>query len=416
MPPPIILLPLGTSSAVPAPTRNQSSLALVLPTGTTLLFDCGEGTQNQIQRLKSSYSIKHSKISKIFITHLHGDHVFGLVPLLATILNGAGGAENDPRVLGEGEGGRKRTADVEIYGPRGVRGLVRRTLQTTYTRLEGGFVVHELLFAGEVGDKKEGEDGEKCLGEVEMGRDIHPGKDGFWRDFLEVDNFLVSAGEIKHSVPCIGYVLTERPLPGKIPPDYPKRISKFKPELIRGGHPNPMSFLADLQRPEKLGLELTLSLPDGTALTRPPVVRGRKIVLLGDTSDPSLIAPLAEGADVLVHEATNAHLPGIDPNTKGADTYEVVEERTRSRGHSTPDMAGRFAKRLGLGRDGVREGLLVLNHFSSRYKDDGADGVDGMAMRIMRGIRKSAEDAWGVEEGKRIVICARDGVKIEVKA
>ncbi|PWW76010.1 Metallo-hydrolase/oxidoreductase [Tuber magnatum] len=416
MPPPIILLPLGTSSAIPSPTRNHSSLALVLPTSTTLLFDCGEGAQKQIQRLKSSYSIKHSKISKIFITHLHGDHVFGLVPLLTTILNGAGGSENDPRMPGKGEGGRVRAADVEIYGPRGVRGLVRRTLQTTYTRLERGFVVHELLFADEAGDEKEGEGEVECLGEVERGRDIRPDEDGFWKDFLEVDNFLVSAGEIKHSVPCIGYVLTERSLPGKTPPDYAKRISKFKPELIRAGHHNPMSFLADLQRPEKLGLELTLSLPDGTILTRPPAVRGRKIVVLGDTSDPSLIAPLAEGADVLVHEATNAHLPGIDPSTKETDTYEIVEERARSRGHSTPDMAGRFAKRLGLGGDGVREGLLVLNHFSSRYKDDEADGTDGMAMRIMGGIRKCAEDAWGVEEGKRRVICARDGVRMEVKA
>ncbi|KAG0639804.1 beta-lactamase-like protein [Tuber brumale] len=416
MPPPVILLPLGTSSAIPTPTRGHSSLAVVLPTSTTLLFDCGEGTQGQIRRLKSSYSIKPSKISKIFITHLHGDHVFGLVPLLATILNGAGGAEDDPRMLGEGDGGRERAVDVEIYGPRGVRGLVRRTVQTTYMRLEGGFVVHELLFADEVEDKKEGEDGEGCLGEVERGRDILPNKDGFWKDFLEVDNFIVSAGEIKHSVPCIGYVLTERPLPGKIPLDYVKRISKFKPELIRAGYLNPMSFLAELQRPEKLGLELTLSLPDGTVLTRPPVVRGRKIIVLGDTSDPSPIAPLAEGADVLVHEATNAHLPGIDPGTKGVDTYEVVEERARSRGHSTPDMAGRFAKRLGLDGDEVREALLVLNHFSSRYKDDEADGADGVAMRIMGGIRKCAEDAWGIEEGRRRVICARDGVKIEVKA
>ncbi|RPA95322.1 Metallo-hydrolase/oxidoreductase [Choiromyces venosus 120613-1] len=415
MPPPVILFPLGTASAIPTPTRNHSSLALVLPTSTTLLFDCGEGTQKQIQLLKSSYSIKHSKISKIFITHLHGDHVFGLVPLLATILNGAGGAENDPRMLGEGEEGRKRTADVEIFGPRGVRRLVRRTLQTTYMRLEGGFVVHELLFADEAEDKEDEEE-EGCLGEVERGRDIHPDKDGFWRDFLEVDNFFLSAGEIKHSVPCIGYVLAERPLPGKIPPDYAKRISKFKHELIQAGHANPISFLADLQRPEKLGLDLTLSLPDGTVLTRPPVVRGRKIVVLGDTSDPSLIAPLAEGADVLVHEATNAHLPGIDPSTKKVDTYEAVEERAKSRGHSTPDMAGRFAKRLGLGGDEVREGLLVLNHFSSRYKDDEADGADGLAMKIMGGIRKCAESAWGVVEGKRRVVCARDGVKIEVKA
>ena len=73
---------LGTSSGVPSLTRNVSSLALKLSQSSEVwLFDCGEGTQHQI--MKSN--IKSSQIKKIFITHMHGDHIYGLPGLLATL-------------------------------------------------------------------------------------------------------------------------------------------------------------------------------------------------------------------------------------------------------------------------------------------------------------------------------------------
>ena len=106
---------LGTASAQPSSTRNHSSLALRLD-GEYWLFDCGEATQHQVQRS----SVKMGKIQKIFITHTHGrffgilpfligaqkylysgDHIFGLLPLLASRLNGAGGTVEgveDPRI------------------------------------------------------------------------------------------------------------------------------------------------------------------------------------------------------------------------------------------------------------------------------------------------------------------------------
>jgi len=90
---------LGTSSAVPTSTRNHSSLALRLDSD-VWLFDCGEAAQNRVQQS----TIKMGKIRKIFITHTHGDHIFGLVPLLAGIMNGAGGTvgAEDSRVADSG--------------------------------------------------------------------------------------------------------------------------------------------------------------------------------------------------------------------------------------------------------------------------------------------------------------------------
>lgn len=79
---------LGTSSAQPSTTRNMSSLCLQLD-GDLWMFDCGEGTQHQIR--KSECSLKASKIQAIFITHNHGDHLFGLPGLLCTLSGGITG-------------------------------------------------------------------------------------------------------------------------------------------------------------------------------------------------------------------------------------------------------------------------------------------------------------------------------------
>lgn len=156
-----------------------------------------------------------------------------------------------------------------------------------------------------------------------------------------------------------------------------------------------MSVMARLQAGE------SVLLPDGTTLAGPEHRAGRKIVILGDTYDPSPIADMAMDADFLIHEATNAHLPGIDSATKLTDTYESVEEKTKSRGHSTPQMAGAFAKR-------IRAKQLVLNHFSARYP--GNDDVDEQAKTIMNAIGQLAQQEYGSTK----VICARDLMSIEV--
>ncbi|MFY9154065.1 MAG: MBL fold metallo-hydrolase, partial [Prolixibacteraceae bacterium] len=72
---------LGTSSALP--TSNRYPTAQVLHVlGRFFLIDCGEGTQTQMRK----YKIGFSKINHIFITHLHGDHIFGLIGLISTMV------------------------------------------------------------------------------------------------------------------------------------------------------------------------------------------------------------------------------------------------------------------------------------------------------------------------------------------
>ena len=155
-----------------------------------------------------------------------------------------------------------------------------------------------------------------------------------------------------------------------------------------------MSVMSRLQQGE------SVQLSDGTVLHGPPPCPGRKIVILGDTFDPSPIADIASSPDLLIHEATNAHLPGIDPNTKHGDTFESVEARAKSRGHSTPQMAGAFATRIGAR-------VLVLNHFSPRYP--GNDDVDVESRAIMEGIADLAREQF---TGK--IVCARDLMTVEV--
>ena len=76
------LLFLGTGAGIPAKLRNVTSIALKLleERRSIWLFDCGEATQHQILHT----TIKPSKIEKIFITHLHGDHLYGLPGLLSS--------------------------------------------------------------------------------------------------------------------------------------------------------------------------------------------------------------------------------------------------------------------------------------------------------------------------------------------
>lgn len=151
---------LGTSSGVPTRSRNVSSIALNLPQRAEVwLFDCGEATQHQLLRC----DVKISQIRRIFVTHLHGDHIFGLMGLLATY----GMAGSPDR--------------IDIYGPNGLGEYLRACQKYSYTHFNYPLKVHI----------------------------IEPGI-----VYQETD-FTVTCIPLKHKVPAFGYRVSETDRSGR---------------------------------------------------------------------------------------------------------------------------------------------------------------------------------------------------------
>ena len=103
---------LGNNSAVPAFDRHPTS-QVVTYEGNNFLVDCGEGTQIQL----INYKIRRSKISHIFISHLHGDHYFGLIGLLNTL------------------GLLSHQQELHVYGPSPLKEIIELQLKVADTHL-----------------------------------------------------------------------------------------------------------------------------------------------------------------------------------------------------------------------------------------------------------------------------------------
>ena len=228
---------LGTSSGTPSRTRNVTCIALQLPQRSSLwLFDCGEGTQHQL--LHSP--LRLSQLEKIFFSHLHGDHLFGLLGLLAS------------RSLKGGE-----LSPVTLYGPPGLQEYLNCCLQISQTHLSFEVIVKEVK-AGLVYLDNEVE--VKCL-------------------------------PLKHRIECYGYVVAENEQPGRFQVEKAREI---------GIPPGPL--YGRLKRGESITLPDNTTV-DGRDLVGPPRP-GRKIAYCSDTMFFSNSIELARGADVLIHEAT----------------------------------------------------------------------------------------------------------------
>lgn len=236
------ILFLGTGAGVPSKSRNVSSLVLKLlnELNETWLFDCGEGTQHQI--LKTT--LKPGKVKNIFITHMHGDHIFGLPGFLSS--RSFQGGDNQP---------------ITIYGPPGIEQYINASLKYSKSNLLYKVNIVELDPKG---------------GELQLNKG--------WK---------VKYLPLQHNVLSFGYRIEEPKSDGVL------LVEKLKEYNIPNG-----PIFGKLKNGETVTLEdgTELDGKDFVGEAQP----GKVIAIIGDTRPNANIGKLAEEADVLVHEGTHA--------------------------------------------------------------------------------------------------------------
>jgi ribonuclease Z len=293
------------------PTVERNVSAMALVReGETLLFECGEGTQRQMMRYGVSFAL-----SEIFFTHFHADHFLGVIGLIRTL------------------GLQTRAEPMTLYGPKGAKKLLAQALQLGVERVP---------FEVDVREVKPGD----------VMRDAGYGM----RDGYEIHAF-----GTEHGGGSVGYALKEHERPGR-----------FDPEKARAAGVPEGPLWGKLQRGETVGLSdgRTVS-ADGIVGPRRP---GRLVVFTGDTRPCAGVVDAAQGADVLIHEATFG---------------EEEKERAKETGHSTAREAAQVAL-------AAKARRLVLSHVSARYSISAEELV------------KEAREVF------KETVVAKDGMTVEV--
>jgi ribonuclease Z len=226
---------LGTAGSVPTPKRSLPAI-LIQRKGEQLMFDCGEGVQRQMMKAKTGF---HKKM-RIFVSHMHGDHVLGLPGLLQTM------ALLD------------REKKLEIYGPSGIKRFIEAIKETVQFVLTFPVEIHEIEEAGVV---------------------------------CEEEEYAVKAAWANHVIPSLAYALVEKPRPGRF---YPEKAEAL------GVPEGPLWSKLQHEHKVKLPDGRVIEPEQVVGPPRP----GRKIVYTGDTRPFKGFAKFAADADLLIHDGT----------------------------------------------------------------------------------------------------------------
>ena len=230
---------LGTNSALPAHGRFPTAQVLNVQ-GHLFLIDCGEGTQARML----DYHVKRHKINQIFISHLHGDHVFGLIGLLTTL-----------NLMG-------RENQLDVFSPPGLQDMIEVQLKISQVRL--GFPIHfHVVDTSQYG--------------------------------LIYDNHVVEVFSIplQHRIPTNGFLFREK-----------KRRPNIRSEKIEEFNLTVPQILATKEGKDIILEDGRLISND--ELTKEAPAR-RSYAYCSDTCYTESILPYIKGVDVLYHESTFLH-------------------------------------------------------------------------------------------------------------
>jgi len=245
---PFNLTILGCSSATPTSDRNSTSQ--LLSHGDKLfLIDCGEGTQVSLRRMH----IHFQRIKHIFISHLHGDHFYGLIGLISSM-----------HLLG-------RTKPLHVYGPPELIQIIDLQLQASLTNL-----LYTL--------------------------DFHPTQAERAEILFEDETMIISSFPMLHRIPTTGFIFMEKP--------YERRIRK---EMI-GQLQIPVHLLPQIKSGADFVADDGTVYPNHMLTSESP--SPRSYAFCSDTAYFEDIIPIIKGADLLYHETTFMNNRGVNASEK----------------------------------------------------------------------------------------------------
>lgn len=228
---------LGAKAASPSSNENTSSF-LLESDQQFFLIDCGEGTQRELRRRK----FKFGKLHTILISHLHGDHIFGLPGLLTSL-----------SLLG-------RKSPITILGPVGIKAYMQQVLALTYSQLSYTIVYREIPPEA-----------------------ITP--EHHWED----NTHIITPFALSHRVPTVGYSIRQKPLKRKL------NSEKINAQEL------PVEFYKELTQGQDVLYNDRLYKAEKYTY---PSKRGLHFAYCSDTAFEPNIVPHIEKSDLLYHEAT----------------------------------------------------------------------------------------------------------------
>lgn len=252
---------LGCGSALPTLRHNPSSQVLNV-NERLFLVDCGEGTQVQLRR----YHTKIQRIEHVFISHLHGDHYFGLIGLVSTF-----------HLLG-------RTKDLHIYADAPLEEIIRSQLKASQTYLKYNLVFHPLI----------------------------PKKD---QTLFEDENLVIRSFPLRHRINTWGFVFREKP-----------KLKNIRRDFILE-HEVPVEMIMRIKAGEDYVDENGRCYPNAK-ITRNPK-EPRSYAYVSDTSYLESVVEHIKGVDLLYHEATFDASRGKDAKDKFHSTSAEAAQIAR---------------------------------------------------------------------------------------